>query len=107
MHVVKSCKIAYNETKENLKSKESRCLGMNLARVSSNGQITVPVEIRRKLNIKEGDKIIFLENSNGEIILQNSSKIAIREAQAALKDIKVSEEDILQEVMELRYSKGE
>lgn len=80
---------------------------MNLARVSSNGQITVPVEIRRKLNIKEGDKIIFLENANGEIIVQNSSKIAIREAQAGLKDIDVSEEDILKDVMELRYSKGE
>lgn len=80
---------------------------MNLARVSSNGQITVPIEIRRKLNIKEGDKIIFLENANGEIILQNSSKIAIREAQADLKDIDVSEEDILQDVMEIRYSKGE
>jgi len=80
---------------------------MNLARVSSNGQITVPVEIRRKLNIKEGDKIIFLENANGEIVLQNSSKIAIREAQIALKGITVSEEDILQDVMKLRYSKGE
>ena len=79
---------------------------MNLAKVSSNGQITVPVEIRRKLNIKEGDKIIFLENANGDIILQNSSRVAIRDAQAALKDIKVSEEDILQDVMEIRYSKG-
>lgn len=78
---------------------------MNLARVSSNGQITVPVEIRRKLNIKEGDKIIFLENAKGDIILQNSSRIAIREAQLGLKDVKVSEEDILQDVMELRYSK--
>lgn len=79
---------------------------MNLAKVSSNGQITVPVEIRRKLNIKEGDKIIFLENANGDIILQNSSRVAIREAQAALQDIKVSEEDILQDVMKIRYSKG-
>ncbi|MCG2789555.1 MAG: AbrB/MazE/SpoVT family DNA-binding domain-containing protein [Actinomycetia bacterium] len=79
---------------------------MNLAKISSNGQITVPVEIRRKLNIREGDKIIFLENANGDIILQNSSRVAIREAQAALKDIKVSEEDILQDVMEIRYSKG-
>jgi len=80
---------------------------MNLARVSSNGQITVPIEIRRKLNIKEGDKIIFLENANGEIILQNSSKIAIQEAQVALKNVNVSEEDILQDVMRLRYSEGE
>ncbi|MCL4416068.1 MAG: AbrB/MazE/SpoVT family DNA-binding domain-containing protein [Actinobacteria bacterium] len=79
---------------------------MNLAKISSNGQITVPVEIRRKLNIKEGDKIIFLENANGDIIIQNSSRVAIRETQSAFKDIKVLEEDILQDVMEIRYSKG-
>jgi len=43
---------------------------MNLAKVSSNGQITVPVEIRRALKIKSGDKIIFLQNKNGEITMQ-------------------------------------
>ena len=79
---------------------------MNLARVSSNGQITVPVEIRRKLAIKEGDKVMFFER-NGEIVLKNSSLLAIREAQAALSDINVSEDDILNDVMELRYGKGD
>ena len=79
---------------------------MNLARVSSNGQITVPVEIRRKLAIKEGDKIMFFEK-NGEIVLKNFSLFAICEVQAALKDIDVSEDDILNDVMELRYGKGD
>lgn len=78
---------------------------MNLAKVSSNGQITVPVEIRRKLNIKEGDKIIFLEKPNGEIVLQNSSAIAIRQAQGKLGDIQLSEDEILQDVMDTRYGK--
>lgn len=32
---------------------------MNLARISANGQITVPVEIRRKLNLRAGDKHFF------------------------------------------------
>lgn len=79
---------------------------MNLARVSSNGQITVPVEIRRKLSIKEGDKIMFFEK-NGEIVLKNSSLLAIREAQTALADIDVSEDEILKDVMELRYGTGD
>jgi len=78
---------------------------MNLAKISSNGQITVPVEIRRKLSLKEGDKIMFFEK-NGEIVLKNSSLLAIREAQAALDGIDVSEDDILSDVMELRYGKG-
>lgn len=77
---------------------------MNLAKVSANGQITVPVEIRRKLNIKEGDKIIFLEKPNGEIVLQNSSVFAIRQAQSKLSDIQLSEDEILQDIMGIRYS---
>lgn len=76
---------------------------MNLAKVSSNGQITVPVEIRRKLNIREGDKIIFLEKPNGEIVLQNSSVIAIRQAQSKLSDIQLSEDEILQDVIDIRF----
>jgi len=75
---------------------------MNLARVSSNGQITVPIDIRRKLSVKEGDKIIFFEK-NGEIVLKNSSTFAIREAQADLQGINVSEEEVLNDVMALRY----
>ena len=38
---------------------------MYLAKVSANGQVTVPVEIRRKLNLKEGDKMLFFERNDG------------------------------------------
>ena len=78
---------------------------MNLAKLSANGQITVPAEIRRKLNVGECDKIIFLENAKGEIILQNSSRVTIGKAQSALKEVKVSEAEILKDVMKLRYQK--
>ena len=78
---------------------------MNLARVSINGQITVPVEIRRKLRIKDGDKLLFIENKKGEIVIQNSSIIAIKDAQKELQDVNVSEEEILNDIMELRYAK--
>ena len=56
---------------------------MNLAKISSNGQITVPVEIRRLLGLKSGDKILFLQKQNGEIVVSNASAQAIRKAQAA------------------------
>lgn len=58
-----------------------------------------------KLNIKEGDKIIFLEKPNGEIVLQSTSAIAIRQAQSKFGDIQLSENEILQEVMDIRYGK--
>ena len=75
---------------------------MNLARVSINGQITVPVEIRRKLKVKNGDKLIFFENKKGEIIMQNSSIFVLQEAQKALKGIDVTEREILHAIMESR-----
>ena len=46
---------------------------MNLAKISSNGQITVPVEIRRALGLKSGDKILFFEKPDGEVVITNAS----------------------------------
>ena len=37
---------------------------MELARITSKGQITIPVRIRKKLNLKEGDKVIFIEEGD-------------------------------------------
>ena len=55
---------------------------MELAKVTSKGQITIPIDIRRKLGVKEGDKILFVEEQ-GRIIMMNSSMDALRKAQAA------------------------
>lgn len=60
---------------------------MNLAKVSSNGQVTVPIEIRRKLRLKEGDKILFVERENGEIVINNASATAILKAQKAFEGV--------------------
>ena len=76
---------------------------MNIAKVSANGQITVPVEIRRALKLKEGDKIIFYQRENGEIVINNTSLVAIQEVQSAVSGSDYSEEDVLADVMQLRY----
>jgi len=57
---------------------------MELAKVTVRGQITIPIEIRKKLNIKDGDKVVFLEE-NGKIIMENSAMVALREVQDAFK----------------------
>ena len=33
---------------------------MELAKVTSKGQVTIPIEIRKKLGIKNGDKVLFI-----------------------------------------------
>ena len=75
---------------------------MNLARVSNNGQITVPAEIRRALKIKASDKLLFLRKDNGEIVVQNSNISAIKEAQTAVVGSNYFEDEILTDVMNLR-----
>ena len=79
---------------------------MNLAKVSANGQITVPVEIRRALKLKEGDKMVFFQKDNGEIVVNNTSLVAIAEAQAVVAGSAFSEEEILSEVLRLRYGEN-
>ena len=46
---------------------------MNLVKLSANGQITVPIEVREILKLKTGDKILFVQNENGEIVIHNAS----------------------------------
>ena len=79
---------------------------MELAKVTSKGQITIPIEIRKKLGIKEGSKVLFLEEA-GRIYLANSSMEALREAQAAFAGEAErlgleTEEDVMAMVKELR-----
>ena len=83
---------------------------MNLAKISANGQIKVPVEIRRRLGLKPGDKILFLQNQDGEIVLSNASAAAVRKAQIAFSGaaevMGVSGEDDIQALVdEVRHGK--
>lgn len=83
---------------------------MNLAKISANGQITLPVEIRRLLGLKSGDKVLFFQKQNGEIVLSNASAKAIRKAQAAFsgaaEEMGISdEEDVQALVDEVRYGR--
>lgn len=55
---------------------------MELAKVTSKGQITIPIAIRKVLGLREGDKVLFIEK-DGQIVLVNSTMEALRRAQEA------------------------
>ncbi|MCL2382438.1 MAG: AbrB/MazE/SpoVT family DNA-binding domain-containing protein [Treponema sp.] len=81
---------------------------MNLAKVSGGGQVTVPAEIRKKLNLKDGDKILFFERGDGEVVINNASATAIANAQKAFEGAHTdfgasSESDVQRLVDEVRY----
>ena len=99
-----------NDLKFSLDFKNRKGDFMNLAKISANGQITVPVEIRRLLGLKSGDKILFFQKQDGEIVVSNASSKAIHKAQAAFtgaaEEMGVySEDDIQALVDEVRYVK--
>ena len=84
---------------------------MELAKITSKGQITIPIDIRKKLGVKEGDKVLFIEEG-GRIFLMNSSMEALRKAQTAfageaerlgLKDV----QDVADMVSALRRERRE
>ena len=53
---------------------------MELAKVTSKGQITIPKEIREILKIKEGSKILFFKKGD-EIVIKNAAMIALEKIQ--------------------------
>ena len=55
---------------------------MEIAKVTSKGQITIPIAVRKMLGIREGDKVLFIERE-GSVLMVNSSLAALRQAQEA------------------------
>jgi AbrB family looped-hinge helix DNA binding protein len=82
---------------------------MELAKITLRGQITIPVEIRKKLGVKDGDKVVFLEE-NGRIVMENSVRVALKDVQAAFKGEAArvglkDDRDVVTMIKELRRKK--
>ena len=43
---------------------------MPTAKVTSKGQITIPVEVRKALNLKPGSEVLFFEGEKGEYVFR-------------------------------------
>ncbi|QGG47343.1 AbrB/MazE/SpoVT family DNA-binding domain-containing protein [Heliorestis convoluta] len=79
---------------------------MEIAKVMAKGQVTIPMSVRKKLNLKEGDKVAFIEK-DGVILIANSTMMALLQVQDAFegeaKRIGLeSEEDVVALVKEVR-----
>lgn len=79
---------------------------METAKVTSKGQITIPVRVRRRLGLKPGDTIIFVENEGGYRVV-NSSLVALVELQEEMRGTAqgaglTSDEDVVRLVREVR-----
>ena len=49
---------------------------MELAKVTTKGQVTIPIAIRKRLGIKDGDKLLFVEKPDG-VVMVNPTMMAL------------------------------
>lgn len=82
---------------------------MELAKVTSKGQITIPLMIRNLLQLKTGDKVFF-EESKGRVYISNASQITLSNMQEQMKGEAEkagfqTEEDVVAYIKELRKTR--
>jgi len=59
---------------------------MELAKVTLQGQITIPADIRKYLSLKGGDKVVLIKE-NGRVVMANSTMLALKEVQEAFTGV--------------------
>ena len=80
-------------------------MDMEVSRVTSKGQITIPKAVRERLNLTEGSKVAFIEK-DGNVFITKSSVVALRDfldsmsAEAQAKGI--TEEELLNDLEQVR-----
>ena len=72
--------------------------------VQEKGQVTIPLEIREKLNLKKGDRVVFVETEKG-VVIQPAEVVvsaALGEIGKELKSQGVTLEQLLERGREIR-----
>lgn len=83
---------------------------MELAKVTSKGQITIPSAIRKLLGIKDGDKVLFVQEGN-KVVMTNASVNALLEVQKSFEGVAdelgiKTEQDVVDMVKEIRAERA-
>jgi AbrB family looped-hinge helix DNA binding protein len=82
---------------------------VELATITTRGQLTLPIAVRRKLNVDSGSKVIFLEE-DGRIVIENAGMIALKKAQDDMRGVAErlgiqDEQDVVDMIKDVRRKK--
>ena len=83
---------------------------MELAKITSKGQITIPASIRKLLGVKDGDKVLFVQEGN-KVVMMNAPVNALLEAQREFQGMAEAlglkgEQDVVDMVKEIRAERS-
>lgn len=76
-----------------------------LSRIQEKGQVTLPVEVRRKLGLKKGDVVGFSMTEDGSVLLIPQETVAVRdinEADRLLREQGLSLDEIVESGRNMR-----
>ncbi|MCL1844992.1 MAG: AbrB/MazE/SpoVT family DNA-binding domain-containing protein [Defluviitaleaceae bacterium] len=84
---------------------------MELAKVTTKGQVTIPIAIRRKLGVKTGDKLMFVDRPDG-VALLNPTMMTLEKIGRAFEGEAErlglgTEDDVVAMIKEIRKEKRE
>lgn len=79
-------------------------MSIPIVRVQEKGQVTIPQEIREKLNLKKGDMVTFIETDAGVVIKPAEVVVsdALDELGRVLKEKGFNLEELLERGREIR-----
>lgn len=77
---------------------------LKISRVQKKGQVTIPIEIRDKLGIQEGDLLAFVETDEGILITRQeiAAMRLLNQIGQALKEKGIDLEELIESGRELR-----
>ncbi len=75
-----------------------------LSRVQSKGQVTIPTEIRKKLGLKKGDLVAFVETEDGVLLSPREVVVtkALEQIGAALKEKGITLDQLMEDSHTIR-----
>lgn len=77
----------------------------NKSKVQQNGQVTIPIGIRKKWGLEPGDKVVFVETEVGVMIVPYPERVAteaLNRIGDALKDKGIKLEEMIEDGREIR-----
>ena len=84
---------------------------MELAKVTTKGQVTIPIAIRKRLGVKNGDKLLFVDRPEG-VFMVNPTMMALEkighafEGEAERLGLE-TEDDVVAMIKEIRKDNWE
>lgn len=81
-------------------------LDIDIAKVTSKGQVTIPKAIRNVLGLRTGDKVLFNENADGTVTMRNANVQAFKSLRESMEGAAEeaglkTEEDVVAMVREM------